>query len=132
MSDVARVEDFAEVARLQAVGGQALLRIMQINRLWQNTLSFYTRCLGDAEQSAANEIRIVVKLRVGVFRAGDRRQFGASFGNVANDNGRRYVGVKLRRLEAGGDVAGKERRHVRVIVLGAAIHTGKAAAGDDS
>ena len=45
-----------KIAGLEAVGGQALLRIVEINRLRQDAFAFDARGLGDAEQGAADEV----------------------------------------------------------------------------
>ena len=74
----------------------------------------------------------VVELRVGVFRAGDGRELGAGVGDVADDDGRRNIGIEFGCLEARGDVIAREiRRRGRRRYSSVAVDAGKSAAGDE-
>ena len=130
-SDVLRVQNLGQVGRLQPVGCQALLRVVEIDSLRTNSFAFDAGRLGNAEESAPDKIGIVVQFGVGELPARDRGKPGSGFRGVANDDGIPDVGIDFSGLYPAGDELAEEFAEALVVIAGAAIHADESAPRDD-
>jgi hypothetical protein len=67
--DIARLNQLAEIGRLEPVGGELVLGEFQIDCLLLHSSTLYLRGLGSALQGPGDEIGEVVQLGVTVFVA---------------------------------------------------------------
>src|SRR5215470_18579537 len=62
--DVSGIKHLGEISRTQAVGREAILRVIQIDGLRQNAATFHLGDLGSTLQSPANQVREIVEFGV--------------------------------------------------------------------
>src|SRR5207247_8973752 len=98
--DVARRQDLAEFRGGNAVGGETLLGVFEVDLLAQDARRVDLGDLRHGLQSVLDAVREIVELAVGVSLPGDRRQAGAGVVRVADHRGLPDIRVELGRMQA--------------------------------
>ena len=76
--DIAGTQNVLQIGRRHAILRQPLLRVIQVDLLWQHSLAINLGNFRGALQGSSNQVGVVVQLPVGIFISRDRSQ--ASFG----------------------------------------------------
>src|SRR5437660_628047 len=90
-NDVAGAQDLPESCGLQSVLSQAVLRIFQIDHLWQQASPLHFRRLWRALHGSANQIRKVIEIGVAVLVPRHISQLGANIMRITDDDWRPTV-----------------------------------------
>src|SRR6185503_12461356 len=101
--DVARFQDVRELGGLDAIGGEPLLRIVDVDLLGQDPGEVDLGHDGHGEQRALDEVGVVLQLAVAVAVAGGRAQAGLDLAGVTDDEGPPEVRVQLGGAQALAD-----------------------------
>ena len=86
---------FGEISRTQAVGREAILRVIQIDGLRQNAPPLHLGNFGSSLQRSANQVRKIVEFGIAVFVASNVGQFRSCFPRIADDCWIPRIGMQL-------------------------------------